>query len=65
MVMTNQDDIQRLRTEYARREKAGLSAVISQSLDFYGNWKQRTGANYSAHHFYSRAAQLSTKKPIA
>jgi len=27
MVMTNQDDIQRLRTEYARREEAGLSGA--------------------------------------
>ena len=60
--MTNQDDIQRLRTEYARREEAGLSAVISRSLDFYGIWKQRTGANFSVHYFNVRAAKLSTKK---
>lgn len=65
MTSENQDEIQRLRAEYARREQASLSAVISRSLDFYGIWKQRTGANFSVHHFYIRAAQLSTKKPIA
>jgi len=62
MTSENQDEIQRLRAEYARREEAGLSAVISRSLDFYGIWKQRTGANFSVHHFYGRAAQLSTRK---
>jgi len=62
MTSENQDEIQRLRAEYARREEGGLSAVISQSLDFYGIWKQRTGANFSANHFYGRAAKLSTKK---
>jgi hypothetical protein len=62
MARNDQDEIKRLRTEYARREEARLSAVISQSLDFYGVWRQRTGAYFSAHHFYVRAAQLPTKK---
>jgi hypothetical protein len=62
MTSENQDEIQRLRAEYTRREKVRLSAVISRSLDFYGIWEQRTGANFSVHHFYVRAAKLTTKK---
>ncbi len=36
MARNDQDEIKRLRTEYARREKGGFSGAISRSLDFYG-----------------------------
>ena len=36
MASNEQDEIKRLRTEYARREKDSFSGAISRSLDFYG-----------------------------
>jgi len=36
MARNEQDEVYRLLTEYARREKGGFSGAISRSLDFYG-----------------------------
>ncbi len=36
MASNEQDEIERLRAEYARREKDSFSGAISRSLDFYG-----------------------------
>jgi len=36
MASNEQDEIKRLRAEYARREEGGFSGAISRSLDFYG-----------------------------
>ena len=36
MARNDQDEIKRLRTEYARREEDGFSGAISRSLNFYG-----------------------------